>query len=122
MKKEKKRIKKLNKKLLDKETRKKIKKIKCPKEFSEISRHTIISYFKNEILRIEKNIDKLEKEGKDVFFARTKLMMIPGKLQFFKINFCEKELNKLVHLFNQVERELTNHEIIQKSKKGRGRS
>ena len=99
---------KIAKKIVKKETLRKIKKIKNAEEQKEDLTHSINSSLKQKLHDLEMRIKKLENQGKDVFFAKNKFLLVPSKIKHFQVEFDQKEFDKLVKLINDVEKEVEN--------------
>jgi adenine-specific DNA methylase len=101
-------LKRLAKKIIEKDKYKKIKKIKDKKEQIEILIYVIYSYLEKKYLELESKIRKFKDTEKDVFFAESRLTLIPYKINIFKLMPSEKDFNKIYECFNIVEEELEN--------------
>ncbi len=108
MKKDARRILKIAKKIVKKETYKKLKKIKDEEELKKTAQYSIIASLEKEHYSIEKEIKELESRMKDVFFAKSKSLLIPSKISHFKVGFEKEEFYKLSKLLNDVKKELEN--------------
>ena len=99
---------KMAKKIVSKETCKKINKIEDKDEAVHALRYSIISKFKilNHVIMDE--INNLEKESKDVFFAKNGSLLIPSKIKHLQVDFNEGDFYKLLFLVDKVKRELKN--------------
>ncbi|NCN86650.1 hypothetical protein GW932_02360 [archaeon] len=98
-------VKNLAKKLVPKETLKKIKKIKDRNEKIDLYKHSLKSNLELRIHSIEKEIKKHEKKH-DVFnlYAKTKLLNL--KIQYFYVTHNKKDLKLALKLIKEVEGEL----------------
>lgn len=99
---------KLTKKTLGKSIHKKLKKIKDKEELKETLKHATISSLKKEYHSMEVEIKKLENQKKDVFFARTKLLLLPSKIKYLQANFDEEEFERVTKSFKLVQKEIEN--------------
>ena len=99
---------KLSKKIVKKETYKKLKKIRDKNEAILAVRYTLISSLEQEYHAILEKINVLENESKDVFFIKNKSIIIPSKIKHFKVNFHEEEFYKLLSLLKNIKKEIRN--------------
>jgi hypothetical protein len=101
-------IKKIAKKVLGKNEYKNIKKIEDKKNQLQLFIYLIYSYLEKKYLELETKISQFKNEEVDVFFAESKLIIIPHKIRIFKLMPSKKEFNKVNEWFNIVEKELEN--------------
>jgi len=106
MKKDVKSILKLAKKIVSKETYKKLKKIKYEGELEGAAKYALISSLKKEESEINNQIKKLQEKSKDVFFAKNKALLIPSKIKHLQVEFDEKEFDKLIELLKETKKEI----------------
>ena len=107
-KKEIKRLLKFANKVMKKETYKKIKKIDNEEDLLEVLKHALVSTFKIENYNMEDSIKQLERKNIDIFFIKNKVILIPSKIKHFQVDFNEKDFYKLVSLFKDIKKEITN--------------
>jgi aminopeptidase-like protein len=92
-------------KIVGKETLKKIKKVKEPEEKLQVLKYAIGFHLEIRLDEIEQKIKKLEKE-KDLFVAKTKLSLLKTKIKLFEATFHKKDFNTLQNLLKEIEKEL----------------
>ncbi len=105
--KELKKLKKIHKRVVGKNLDK-INKLKSLEDKKEALKYIITSHLKTKHLDLETKIKKLKGKGKDTFFAETKLILLPHKIKFFNVTHDEKDLEKILNLFKNIEEELEN--------------
>lgn len=101
-------LRKVAKKVLDKKTRKKTKKIKGAEEEEHALWYLIKSRLEHMHHNIIMEIKKLEKEKKDVFHLHTKAQLVSTKMNWFFTNFEGKELKDVMSLIKNIEKEMKN--------------
>jgi len=101
-------LRKVAKKVLDKKTRKKTKKIKGVEEEEHALWYLIRSKLEHIHHNILMEIKRLEKEEKDVFHLHTKAQLINTKMNWFFTSFHRKELKDLMSLIKRTEQEMKN--------------
>lgn len=94
-------------KVLDRKTRLSIS-ILDDKEKFRVLKYAILSMFQEKQSNFLMKISDLEKNGRDVFFVRNKLLRLPGRIEALDINFNEEHFKKTASLVNDIERELEN--------------
>lgn len=101
-------LRKVAKKVLDKKTHKKTKKIKGVEE----EEHALLYLIKSKLEHMHHNIvmeiKRLEKEERDVFHLHTKAQLINTKMNWFFTNFHRKELKDVMSLIKDIEEEMKN--------------
>ena len=97
---------KIAKQTIDKERYKIIKKIKEEKEIISVLKYSIITKLERELHSLEKKVKNKERIAKDVFFAKTKLIMLRNKIKNFSVSFSDEEYNKVMGLFLDIKKEI----------------
>ena len=100
-------IQKIAKKLLSKETLKKIKSLD-EEEKPHALQYSIISKLKLQHHELEKQIKELESQNKHLFYAKVKSALVPSKIKHFSIDFSNEEFYKLENLLNDIKKEIEN--------------
>ena len=100
-----KRLWKFARKIVKKETYKKIKKLKT-EELSHTLKYSIISAFKYEYHLLLYEVKNLEKSNKDLFFLKNKLILIPSKIKHFEVDYNEADFYKLSNLIKEIKKEM----------------
>ncbi len=101
-------IKKIAKKILEKRDYKKIKNIKDKEQKIHLFIYMIYSYLEKKYLELENKVKEFKNNELDVFFAESKLIIIPYKIKIFKLMPSKKDFNKVNEWFDIVEKELEN--------------
>ena len=109
---ESKKLKRLAKSFLKKEELKRLYKIKDRNEFNEAVKYSILNFLRKEYEFFVELSESLERQGKDVFVLKQKLEIIPSKIQYFKIDFDKKELNKIVDLLRDINKVAENVQSV----------
>ena len=106
MKEEFKRIKKLGKEIIGKESYKKVKKIKDYTERTEGLKHLMYSKFHLKLLDIEHKLEKLQKKEKDIL--NPKVIRLRSKIKIFNSTHEKKDYENLKNLIKNIEEGLKN--------------
>jgi len=93
------------KKLVDKKTWKKIKKVKEKEEKLQVLKYSIGFNLEIKLDEIEQKIKKLEKE-RDMFIPKTKLSLLKSKIKLFEATFHKKDFNTIELLLNEIKKEI----------------
>lgn len=91
---------KLAKKVVEKQTYKKLKKLPQEEKLQAI-KYSIIS-------ALEKKHHELSKKVAKNFTAKTKLLALPSKIKHFKVNYDKDEFYKVYKLIRDIEKEIKN--------------
>ena len=98
------------KKILPKQTYKKLRKL--GKETGEEKQETIKYSIKARLERLldyfENKIKDLKKQGKDVFFIETKLHSLKGKVRLFTATYCKKDFKGIKKTAEKIQEEIEN--------------
>jgi len=108
MKKRVKKLLKLAKKVVGREVYGKLNEVKKVEDAEKTIEHAIITKLKNDFHDMDLQIEKMEEEKRDVFFARNKLLLVPGKIMHLQAGFEEEELKKVSQLLKVVRSEVKN--------------
>lgn len=84
----------------------KLKGLKDSEDFHHTARFALVSFLEKKYRLLEKEVEKKEQKGKDVFFVRNQLCWIPGKIAFMKAYGGKEEFYKALRLLNRIEKEL----------------
>lgn len=85
---------------------KKLKSLKSEEEIIDSARHLVINHFEGELLSLKKEVARLEEEKS--FFAKSKLLLVPGKIMHLKADFNKKELERVLSVINSIKKEIEN--------------
>lgn len=96
----------VGKKILDKKKLKKIKKIKDDGERKNLYEHAIKRELELKVMDFRKEVKKLEKEGKEVFFIKVKINLLKLKISYFIVKFSKKDFTKISKLIKRIETDL----------------
>ena len=96
------------KKCLPKEEYRKLKLLREQGDFVLVARRAIINNLNSQKNFLEKEINKLAKLGKDFFFAKNKLILLPSKIEHLKANFSMDEFIKVLALIQSIKEECKN--------------
>lgn len=102
---------KLSNHIIPENTYRKIKDIKDPQETISAMQYALICQLEqsHHILKIE--IEKKEKQGEKMFYARNKLDMLGPKIRLLRHEFSEKDMEKAINIRHEIWREITNGAI-----------
>jgi hypothetical protein len=101
-------LQKIAKKILNKETLKKINSLENEHDLAETLKFSIISELKIRHHNLEMQIKELEKENKHIFYAGIKSARVPAKIKHFAVEFSNEEFYKLSTLLNDIKKEIEN--------------
>ena len=99
---------KFAKKNIDRKRYNAIKKLKDEEEMIQALQYVIAGKLEREMQTLEKQVKNKEKLMKDVFVAKTKLIMLQSKLKNFKASFSDEDYNKVKNLFSDIKKEIQN--------------
>lgn len=98
----------MGKKVVPKETLKKVKKIKDEHERKDVLRHAISSNIDLKLHRIEMDLKDLEKKEVDVFVIFAKTNLLKSKIKYFNTTFHKKDFKVIMNLFEDIQKEIDN--------------
>ncbi len=98
---------KMAKKIIKKETLKKIKSIPQEEQVHAL-KFSLISYFKNEFHDLNIKIKNLENKKNDLFFIKNDLILVPSKIKHFAVDYNSSDFYKLSILIQNIKKELEN--------------
>ncbi|MFH1290908.1 MAG: hypothetical protein ABIH92_05910 [Nanoarchaeota archaeon] len=96
------------KETVSKETYKKVRFIEDEKELQEALQYSIISSLEQKHHKLNKEIQRLEKQSKNLLIAKSKSLLVPSKIKHFAVEFNKDEFYKLSRLLNDIEKEMKN--------------
>jgi CII-binding regulator of phage lambda lysogenization HflD len=105
---EKRAIKNIAKKLINRKLYNKINSIKKEEEKFEVMKHTIISQLELMYLDIEKKINHFPKKGKDIFIPSMKFHLLKPKIKYFRATLEKKDLNVVLNLIKKINEGIEN--------------
>jgi hypothetical protein len=76
------------------------------KEVINYLKEEVIGSLKSDYENLKEKISELRKEGKDVSHSQLKIMSIPLKIRIFAVSFSKKDFDKIMGLFEQVNKNL----------------
>jgi hypothetical protein len=97
---------KLAKEVVKKETYKKLKSIEDKIEQHAAVQYALVAALENEQYELNKEIKKLEENLKDVFIAKNKSLLIPSKIKHFQVEYDKDEFYKVRKLLNDIKKEI----------------
>lgn len=106
MEKERRFLKKVSKKILPKEHRKKIKKVKDKNDKYESLNYLISTQLK--LMFHELELIVKQKGFENHLSIKSKLISIPSKIKYFSQNPNNEDFKKILNLFNKIEKEIRN--------------
>jgi hypothetical protein len=106
MKKENKFLKKISKKILHKDHRKKLKKVKDKEEKFESMNYLISAQLK--LMLHELEIIVSQKNLEDNMFIKSRIITLPPKIKYFSQKPNNKDFKKILSLFYEIEKEVKN--------------
>jgi len=104
---EKRAIKNIAKKLINKKLYNKINNIKKEEDKFEVMKHTIISQLELIYLDIEKKINHCPQK-KDIFIPSMKFHLLKPKIKYFRATLEKKDLNVVLSLIKQINEGIEN--------------
>jgi|WetSurMetagenome_2_1015567.scaffolds.fasta_scaffold572501_2 hypothetical protein len=96
----------LAKKVVKKETYKKLKSVEDEPEQLSAIQYAMIAALEKEHYTLDKEIKNLEKDLKDVFTAKNKSILVPSKIKHFEVAFNKDEFYKVYRLLNDIKKEI----------------
>jgi ribosomal protein S20 len=96
------------KKIISKETRRKIKKIKDKNEKIELYNHAIKSALEMKIHTLETIIKDLDKKEVDMFHLFTKTNLLKTKIKYYYTTYHKEDFEKIMKLLNEIEKDIDN--------------
>lgn len=99
-------LKKIAKKILSKNTLRKINTLEDKEERATMLQYSIISQLKLKQHEINLQIKELEKQKINTTYAKVKASRISGKIRNFQVEYNNQEFYKLEKLFNDIEKEI----------------
>jgi len=118
MKKEFKRVKKLTKRIIDKESHKKLKKIRSYDDKTEGLKYLISSYYKLKLLELDSKIGEIKK-GKESLVLESKFKLLPHKIKIFESSYLKRDFLTLQKLTKEIEDLIQNVWIPKEEKRRR---
>ncbi|MEM0465082.1 MAG: hypothetical protein QXW97_00070 [Candidatus Pacearchaeota archaeon] len=100
------------KKIVDKKTLKKIKKVKDIKEKVEMLKYSIKTELEMMHYSLIRKIRRLEKEKKDVFCEEVKTSLLNSKIKYFLISYHKDDFKNILSLYKEIERGLLNVQSV----------
>lgn len=100
------RIMEMVKKTVDKDTCKKLSKIKEQSELVQTAKHILINYLENEEYKLGRKLQYLKNYGNDVFFAENKYLLLDSKIKHFKAGFLKEDYIKVMNLIKSIKEEI----------------
>jgi len=104
-KKEGKRLMKFAKRILDKSSLKKLKKV-GEEDKMEAIKYSMKCRMEREHGYLEEDVKKMKKAGKDTFFIETKLSLLKSKIKLFNATLHKSDFINMANLFKQIEKEM----------------
>ncbi len=103
-KKEARRLMKFARRILDNSSLKKLKKIEGEDRISAI-KYAMKARLEREHDYLKKDVKKMEKAGKEVFFLETKLDLLNSKIKLFNAALHKSDFINMANLFKQIQKE-----------------
>ncbi len=95
------------KKILDRRIVHKLKEVKQEDKLDAIH-YSIKSKLNSDYMKLKHNIDKMKKQGRDVFFIEIKLNLLNSKTHLFTVTSHKRDFVAMRKLFKQVQGDLRN--------------
>lgn len=105
-KKEVKRLLNYAKKIVTKQTYRKLKNLKTEKQ--EPIKYAINARLNEVYDYLERRVKKMKKQGKDVFFIETKMHTLKAKIKLFTATYHKRDFISVRTLFKEVQKEMKN--------------
>jgi len=94
------------KKIVDKNTLKKIETVSDIYEKELLYEYTVKSAFELKYAQLKEKIEMDEKRGKDVFIIKTKMYLLGSRVHFFNASFQKEDFKKIMIMFKEIEKEM----------------
>jgi len=101
-------LRKISKKILDRDTLKKLKTSDNIREEYEALKFSIKTNLNKRYDSFKEAVEILNQRGKDTFFVETKLNLLKSKIGLFTSVYHEKDFNNVLNLLKDVEKEIKN--------------
>jgi len=104
-KKEAKRLMKFARRILDRRSLKKLKKVGAEDKIEAV-KYAMKCRLEGERGYLEEDIKRMKKEGKDVFFIETKLTLLHSKIKLFNATLHKSDFINMANLFKKIQKEV----------------
>jgi hypothetical protein len=96
------------KKIIDKQSLKKIKKLKNKEEKISALKYRIKSELEMMHYDLKRKLSKLEREKKDVFSLDVKTGLLNSKIKYFEISLDKRDFKNILLLYKEIKKEMKN--------------
>ena len=77
-------------------------------ELENAAKYALVASLENEYHMLYRKVTSLEGASKDVFFAKTRILLVPSKINHFKVDFSENDFFKVCTLLDNIKEDIIN--------------